>query len=620
MPRAPFSRVPCAAVAALVLLLTGAGSAAAQDSQPAATAQTEAEAPPVPTSDAAAAATAGAAPPQVPFTGCTSRSIHQTLADMAAAPPSSLAPPTYVLPGGETTDFEIDRVFTPDSHPVFCAWVVWDDRAIRPRDQWASIETGENTAHGQCKGAPGPNQPFVEPERADIVSVIAGDGANSTRVRIALPATESFNLKRWCAARLVLALYERGADGRYGVTLAFDRIELFSNYVTDLTIVLSFVALLYLTCVAANAQAIRRRMRKAGLVPMAYGRAFRHSLSPVVLTAEESGHASLSNLQVFGFSLLVSALVLFILFRLGTLSSLSPDILYLLGISAVGTAGGKLTDTSRNRLSLENYTWLKRKGWLSGDRVPTKWSQLFTTEGTLDVSKMQMGAFSLIVAISLAMLGGSDLGTFDIPDTLLGVLGLSQGVYVAGRAVTPPTYADYDKKLTATREAEARYREDPTLANRRAYLQNAEQAATMHQVVFGKTVDDPALLQPRPPFPDGDGPGGGSGGGGAGSGGVSGGAGGGSASGAELAPTPTPVPVGPVAAAVPAPSNAADTPPVPIPLPGSAPPVPRPTPVSPAPSAPAPAPANDPAPAADAQGTRREAWREVPGVSYERTC
>ncbi len=618
MPRAPLSRVLFAAVAALALLLTGAGSARAQDSQPPATAQTEAEAPPVPTSDAAAAATAGAAPPQVPFTGCTSRTIHQTLADMAAAPPSSLTPATYVLPGGETTDFEIDRVFTPDSHPVFCAWVVWDDRAIRPRDQWASIETGENTAHGQCKGAPGPNQPFVEPQRADIVSVIAGDAANSTWVRIALPATESFNLNRWCAARLILALYERGADGRYTVTLAFDRVELFSNYVTDLTMVLSFVALVYLTCVAANAQAIRRRMRKAGLTPMAYGRAFRHSLSPVVLTAEENGHASLSNLQVFGFSLLVSALVLFILFRLGTLSSLSPDILYLLGISAVGTAGGKLTDTSRNRLSLENYTWLKRKGWLSGDRVTTKWSQLFTTEGTLDVSKMQMGAFSLIVAIGLAMLGSSDLGTFDIPDTLLGVLGLSQGVYVAGRAVTPPTYGDYDKKLTATREAEARYREDPTLSNRRAYLQNAEQAATMHQLVFGRKIDGADLLQPRPPFPDGDGSGGGSGGGGAGSGGGAGRAGGGPAGSVEPAPTPTPLPAGPAAAAAPAPSSAAETPVVPIPLPDSARPVPRPTPL-PGTST-APAPANDGAPAVDAKGIRREAWREVPGVSYERTC
>ncbi len=485
---------PLAMIVAVLLLSATAVRAQTTQAHPGAADGT-------PATDAAASAPAAGPQPARRFTGCLARNPLEMLADMASAPPSSLEPASFALAAGETVDFRVDRVFTEGAAPIFCAWVIWDDRAIRPRAQWASIEGGENTANGACfRGFFQDKEAIVDPQRADIVSVVVGDSGASTQVRVALPATRFIKPSLWCAARLMLALYEPDGTGDYRVTLAFNRVELFSNYRGVLTLTLAWVALIYLGCAAANAQALRRRAVRDGRPAPAYARALRRSLNPAVLTAEMNGRASLSNLQVFGFSLLVAALVLFILLRLGTLADLSADILLLLGIAAVGTAGGKLADQSRNRLSAETYAWLRQKGWLASGQVETCWSQLFTTDGTLDVTKLQMGAFSLVVAFALGLLGSFDLSTFDIPDTLLGVLGLSQGVYVAGKAVTPPTFRDYDRQVGRLREAEQRYRQAPTPQARADYAQAVRLAATMHREVFGNAIPD-ELREPPEPSP-----------------------------------------------------------------------------------------------------------------------
>ena len=99
--------------------------------------------------------------------------------------------------------------------------------------------------------------------------------------------------------------------------------------------------------------------------------------SPVALTAGVSGRGSLANLQVFFFTLVVVWLAVFWLIKDHSLIDLSGDVLILLGISAAGTGGAKITAAARKKLSLGNMSWLRKKGWIkenldktSGPPVP----------------------------------------------------------------------------------------------------------------------------------------------------------------------------------------------------------------------------------------------------------
>jgi hypothetical protein len=180
-------------------------------------------------------------------------------------------------------------------------------------------------------------------------------------------------------------------------------------------------------------------------------------LNPIRLAADGSGRASLANMQIIYFSVIVLFLVSYILLRSGELPSLSSDVLLLLGIAGIGSAGGTAATTTRRRLSFDNWAWAKQKQWTSpsGNHVnfPT-WHDLFSTDDDFDPYKFQMLGFSFVIGISLLMVGANALAGFTIPPALLGVIGLSQATYIGGTIITPSTFGDLDDKLTALRKAE----------------------------------------------------------------------------------------------------------------------------------------------------------------------
>ena len=129
--------------------------------------------------------------------------------------------------------------------------------------------------------------------------------------------------------------------------------------------------------------------------------------------------------------------------RTGVLSDLSATVAALLGISAVGAAVSQQATTTRERLTFENWTWLVRKEIvplvpISESQAHPKWGDLVTTSREFDIYKLQTLVFSAVVAIALLVGGETVLATFTVPQTLLGILGLSQVVYVAGVMVRPP--------------------------------------------------------------------------------------------------------------------------------------------------------------------------------------
>jgi hypothetical protein len=182
-------------------------------------------------------------------------------------------------------------------------------------------------------------------------------------------------------------------------------------------------------------------------------------LNPIHLTANAFNQASVQKLQVLLFSFLVGWLVLSLVLRTGALADLSLTVVGLLGISGVGAAVAQKTYQQTTRLSFENWAWLSARKVLKAPpgidvgKGP-QWRDLVLTNREFDVYKLQTIIFSVAVALAMVGAGASHLSTFAVPETLLGILGLSQVVYVGGILARPPATADLDVALTKLRGAE----------------------------------------------------------------------------------------------------------------------------------------------------------------------
>ncbi len=230
--------------------------------------------------------------------------------------------------------------------------------------------------------------------------------------------------------------------------------------------------------------------------------------NPIALTSGPFGKANLSMFQIFGFTLVILVIVSYIYLRNGVLTPLSNDILLLLGISGTGAALGKAVQVSKQRLSFDNWAWLRYYKWLTiaekgYQKEPkiedAKWRDLLKIDGFFNVYSFQLAGFSLIVAIYLIKgivleLGGSEivLGSFALPENFPAVLGLSNVVYLAGRVVQPGSYEELDQKITALRELADQVTPfdgnflDKTSQEYRKYIDQAVVVAEMLKSVYGK--------------------------------------------------------------------------------------------------------------------------------------
>ena len=179
--------------------------------------------------------------------------------------------------------------------------------------------------------------------------------------------------------------------------------------------------------------------------------------NPIHLATNAFNQGSVQKLQVVVFSFLIGELVLSLTLNTGTLTDLSPTVIALLGISGVGAAAAQAAYQQKTRLSFENWAWLSNRRVLKIDK-PGKdsgpfWRDLVVTNREFDVYKLQTIVFSVAVIAAIIVGGAANLSTFNVPETLLGILGLSQVVYVGGVLVKPPTNTDLDGAITKLRSA-----------------------------------------------------------------------------------------------------------------------------------------------------------------------
>jgi hypothetical protein len=163
---------------------------------------------------------------------------------------------------------------------------------------------------------------------------------------------------------------------------------------------------------------------------------------------------SLSNFQIFVFFTVVFVAVAYVFGRTRELSDLSEDVLLLLGISAVGGIAGKLADVKKNRLSWDNWSWLKFdvEAFSADEEAKPSWWQLVSTQGEFDIYRFQALAFTLLVAPAFVVMSLYTLGEANIPPGILAVLGLSQATYIGGKLAIQPTLEEFDGKVTKMRD------------------------------------------------------------------------------------------------------------------------------------------------------------------------
>lgn len=170
---------------------------------------------------------------------------------------------------------------------------------------------------------------------------------------------------------------------------------------------------------------------------------FAYTFSPIRISAAWFGEASMSQVQLLVFTLIVSGLLFYHWLAAGVLSDISANLLMLIGISAVGTGASKFAQTVKTRLNDKTARYLIGKGWYGWELIPPRshatLHKLLLTDGRLDIYKFQMAIFTVVVACYVVSAGYANLVDVKISDTMLYLIGISQGVYVGGKAVTDRT-------------------------------------------------------------------------------------------------------------------------------------------------------------------------------------
>jgi hypothetical protein len=228
-----------------------------------------------------------------------------------------------------------------------------------------------------------------------------------------------------------------------------------------------------------------------------------YTLSPIRITAGWFGDASMSQVQVILFTFIVAGLLFHLWLSTATLSNISTDLLILLGISAVGAGGAKFTQTLKITLKPETARFLIGKGWFDWKLLPARThatlDKLLLTDGRLDVYKFQMAIFTVVVAFYVISAGQTDLGEVKISETMLYLIGISQGVYVGGKAVTDRT-TDLENAVAKMMELEKQILALPEGTQRTAPLEEYKKAATFAAGEFAPLYNrevpaDPKYLQ-----------------------------------------------------------------------------------------------------------------------------
>jgi hypothetical protein len=161
---------------------------------------------------------------------------------------------------------------------------------------------------------------------------------------------------------------------------------------------------------------------------------FLRATDPVFISQDGLGEGSLGRVQLLLFSTVVACLVLYVYLRTGVMVGFSNDVLMLLGITGGSTALSRLPIAKR-AVSEQTEALLLRLGVVNVNRNMPSWGDTISSRGEVDVTRVQALLFTVIVLVALVVNGWADLANFSLPPQVNWLLGISQGVYIAGKLV-----------------------------------------------------------------------------------------------------------------------------------------------------------------------------------------
>jgi hypothetical protein len=114
------------------------------------------------------------------------------------------------------------------------------------------------------------------------------------------------------------------------------------------------------------------------------------------------------------------------MFSSGNLLPIGANALGLLGISGIATLGTLIAPPMASTGDPA-----------TGPDAKPSWSQLVYVDGEIDVSRVQMLFFTILVALFVVINIVDHYAIPDIPDSYLGLMGISNGVYILRKFVPP---------------------------------------------------------------------------------------------------------------------------------------------------------------------------------------
>ncbi|UGQ48929.1 hypothetical protein [Massilia endophytica] len=217
----------------------------------------------------------------------------------------------------------------------------------------------------------------------------------------------------------------------------------------------------------------------------------------------DSGQTALSQLQMMIFTVIVATLLFYQWLRTGMLQELSVDLLYLIGISTAGAAGSQVASQFKKGMAARNYAYVQQLGWFNAPFVQRQAeanpAELLMTSKRFDTNKFQMMVFTFVIAAYVIASGASELDTLHISSTLLTLMGISQGAYVGGGAVTD-SLATLQHQLRGMQSLQKRYQDsaDPQLQEEllKRYEKAATRAAELFGAIYGREISGELLAMP----------------------------------------------------------------------------------------------------------------------------
>ena len=174
--------------------------------------------------------------------------------------------------------------------------------------------------------------------------------------------------------------------------------------------------------------------------------------SPVFICQDAFGHASLARFQLLLFTVVLLGVYAYAFAASQAAPNVSGSVLALAGITLAGST--LAAAASKPSLESANRLWLNGTGVVPRVRRVPRWHDLIASDGEVDITRMQALGFSLFAAVAVIFQGAENLDRFQIPEQLNYLIGLSQAVYVAGKALPVDSLRRLNEDMSALRMAE----------------------------------------------------------------------------------------------------------------------------------------------------------------------